>query len=52
VLEIVKEKNDKRELKTKNYDSSLSYPTYGRGLDPNPDIDTYMINKSLCNDGD
>jgi hypothetical protein len=30
---------------------SLSYPTYGRGLEPNPNIDSYMINESLCNDG-
>jgi hypothetical protein len=29
---------------------SLSYPTYGRGLEPNPNIDSYMINESLCND--
>jgi hypothetical protein len=28
----------------------LSYPTYGRGLEPNPNIDSYMINESLCND--
>jgi hypothetical protein len=29
----------------------LSYPTYGRGIDPNPNIDTYMINKNLCHEG-
>ena len=29
----------------------MSYPTYGRGLEPNPNIDSYMINESLCNDG-
>ena len=29
---------------------SLSYPTYGRGLEPNPNIDSYMINQSLCPD--
>ena len=29
----------------------MSYPTYGRGIDPNPSIDTYMINSSLCQDG-
>jgi hypothetical protein len=31
---------------------SLSYPTYGRGLEPNPNIDSYMINQSLCPDAD
>jgi hypothetical protein len=29
----------------------LSYPTYGRGLEPNPNIDSYMINEHLCHDG-
>ena len=44
VREILHEKNDLREFKEKRIDSSLSYPTYGRGTDPDPNIDTYMIN--------
>ena len=39
-----------REHKEKKSDG-LSYPTYGRGIDPNPNIDTYMINEHLCHDG-
>lgn len=44
VREILHEKNDQREFKEKRIDSSLSYPTYGRGTDPDPNLDTYMIN--------
>jgi len=40
-----------REAKEKHVDSSLSYPTYGRGVDPDPNINTFMINKNLCHDG-
>lgn len=47
----MKENNDKREIKQRRIDSSLNYPTYGRGIDPTPDIDTYMINNNLCLDG-
>ena len=46
----MKEKAEVRELKEKRIDSNLSYPTYGRGIDPNPDIDTYMINKGLSHE--
>lgn len=48
VKEICQEKAELRETKEKHVDSSLSYPTYGRGIDPNPTINTYMINSSLC----
>ncbi len=51
VKEILQERAELREHKEKHVDSSLSYPTYGRGLDPNPDIDTYMINRNLCAEG-
>ncbi len=50
VKEICQERAEQREHKEKKTDS-LSYPTYGRGLDPNPNIDTYMINTHLCHDG-
>lgn len=51
VKEIMQEKADLRELKEKRVDCSLSYPTYGRGgLEPNPDLDTFMINEHLCHD--
>ena len=50
VKEICQEKAELREYKEKKTDS-LSYPTYGRGLDPNPNIDTYMINEHLCHEG-
>ena len=50
VREIFQEKADLREPKEKHVDSSLSYPTYGRGIDPNPGFDSYMINKGLCHD--
>lgn len=48
----MQERADLRETKEKHVDSSLSYPTYGRsGVDPDPNINTYMINKHLCHDG-
>ena len=50
VIEALRDLADKREIKCKNIDSSLSYPTYGRGMDPNPNIDTYMINKGLSSE--
>ena len=51
VKEIFQEKAELRVHVQKKTDS-LSYPTYGRGLDPNPNIDSYMINQSLCHDAD
>lgn len=27
--------------------NDLAYPTYGRGLDPHPQMDTYMLNDKL-----
>ncbi len=50
VKEICQERAEQRQHIQKKTDS-LSYPTYGRGLEPNPNIDSYMINESLCNDG-
>lgn len=50
VKEICAERAEQREYREKKSDG-LSYPTYGRGLDPNPNIDTYMINEHLCHDG-
>ena len=51
VVQMLQEKADKREVKEKRIDSSLSYPTYGRqGLDPKAEFDSYMINQSLCNE--
>lgn len=45
VREIIQERADIRETKEKHVDSSLSYPTYGRGgVDPDPNINTFMIN--------
>lgn len=49
VKEICQERAELREHREKKSDG-LSYPTYGRGLDPNPNIDTYMINANLCHD--
>lgn len=49
VKEICQERAEQRQHIQKKTDS-LSYPTYGRGLEPNPNIDSYMINESLCND--
>jgi hypothetical protein len=50
VKEICQERAELREHREKKSDG-LSYPTYGRGLDPNPNIDSYMINEHLCHDG-
>lgn len=51
MTEVLQEKADKREVKEKRIDSSLSYPTYGRaGLDPKVEFNTYMINENLCNE--
>ena len=49
VKEICQERAEQREIVQKKSDS-LSYPTYGRGLEPNPNIDSYMINEHLCHD--
>lgn len=52
IRDLMQERADLRETKEKHVDSSLSYPTYGRsGVDPDPNINTYMINKHLCHDG-
>ena len=48
VKEIMQERAEQRECKVKKIDSNLSYPTYGRGVDPDQRMDTYMINQSLC----
>lgn len=48
VKEKVDEVMDQRDIKEKRIDSSLNYPTYGRKMDPKMEIDTFMINKSLC----
>ena len=45
--EICQERAEQRQHVQKKTDS-LNYPTYGRGLEPNPNIDSYMINESLC----
>jgi hypothetical protein len=51
VKEICQERAEQRVHVQKKTDS-LSYPTYGRGLEPNPNIDSYMINQSLCHDAE
>jgi hypothetical protein len=39
--------NANKEVKERKQDSNLCYPTYGRGKDPEKDLNTYMINSSL-----
>lgn len=34
-------------LRGEKKESVLNYPAYGRGVDPRPDIDTYMLNENL-----
>ena len=51
VKEVCQERAEQRVHVQKKTDS-LSYPTYGRGLEPNPNIDSYMINQSLCHDAE
>ena len=36
-----------RETKERKQDSNLCYPSYGRGLDPNIPLNSYMVNPSL-----
>ena len=51
VKDIFHERADLRETKEKRVDSSMNYPTYGRGMDPAPTLNTFMINQNLCHDG-
>ncbi len=48
VKELLQARADARDPKEKHIDSSFNYPTYGRGVDPDPNMDTYMINRGLC----
>lgn len=36
-----------KEVKEKKQDSNLCYPSYGRGIDPEIPLNTYMVNPSL-----
>ena len=36
-----------KKLSTWESDANLSYPSYGRGMDPRADLDSYMINQYI-----
>lgn len=45
--DLLHETNDQKEVKEKKQDSNLCYPSYGRGIDPEIPLNTYMVNPSL-----
>lgn len=45
-----KQKQDSSK-KAKTESNDLAYPTYGRGIDPHAEMDTYMLNDKLLEAG-
>ena len=45
--EVLVEQKETFEIKEHFKDNSLAYPTYGRGLQPNIDMDTFMIQEGM-----
>ena len=41
--EVLAESKENFETKQRYKDNSLAYPTYGRGLDPHRDMNTFMV---------
>lgn len=41
--EVLTEQKEHFEVRMHYKDNSLAYPTYGRGLQPNMQMDTFMI---------
>ena len=47
IKELLHEQTDARDPKERKQDSNLCYPSYGRGLDPQIPLNSYMVNPSL-----
>ena len=50
-LEVLGEQKEAFEAKEHFKDNSLAYPTYGRGLQPNINMNTFMIQEGMCGGG-
>ena len=46
--EVLVEQKEAFEAKEHFKDNSLAYPTYGRGLQPNINMNTFMIQEGMC----
>ena len=46
--EVLAESKEAFEVREHFKDNSLSYPSYGRGLQPKIDMNTFMIQDSMC----
>jgi hypothetical protein len=46
--EVLTEQKEAFEVKETFKDNSLAYPSYGRGLQPNINMNTFMIQETMC----
>ena len=46
--EVLAENKEEFETKERHKDNSLAYPTYGRGLQPNIEMNSFMIQEGMC----
>ena len=46
--EVLVEQKEEFETREHFKDNSLAYPTYGRGLQPNINMNTFMIQEGMC----
>ena len=46
--EVLVEQKEAFEVKERFKDNSLAYPTYGRGLQPNINMNTFMVQEGMC----
>jgi hypothetical protein len=46
--EVLVEQKEAFETKEHFKDNSLAYPTYGRGLQPNINMNTFMVQEGMC----
>ena len=45
--DLINEVKDQFETKERFKDNSLSYPSYGRGLEPNMEMNTFMVQEGM-----
>ena len=48
--EVLAEQNEGFEAREHFKDNSLAYPSYGRGMEPNINMNTFMIQENMCGD--
>ena len=46
--EVLTEQKEAFEVRETFKDNSLAYPSYGRGLQPNINMNTFMIQENMC----